>query len=68
MPGDEAYVIFLGVGILWTAMGIAAVIGLLKSDNQPIRFGKWGLIVAIPIVIPFIAALVIGTLMSFHSR
>jgi hypothetical protein len=44
-------------------MGTIAVIALLKSDGQEIRFGKTGMIVAIPIVIPIIAALVIGALL-----
>jgi len=41
-------------------MGIAGVIALLKSDGQEIRFGKWGLIVALPIVLPIVIALAFG--------
>jgi hypothetical protein len=38
-------------------MGAAAVVAVLKSDNQELQFGKWGLIVTLPIVIPFTLAL-----------
>ena len=54
---DSAYTLFIIFGCLWILMGAAAVIALLKSENQELRFGKWGLIVALPIVIPFILAL-----------
>jgi hypothetical protein len=55
---DSVFVIFIAFGCLWVLMGGAAVVGLLKSDGQEIRFGKEGLIVAIPIVIAIIIALV----------
>lgn len=41
-------------------MGAAGWIALLKSEGEEIRLGKWGLIVALPIVIPIIVALVLG--------
>lgn len=59
---DSTFVIFLAFGVVWAIMGAAGVIALLKSDGQEIRFGKWGLVVAIPILIPFIAALIIGVI------
>ncbi|MFB2936804.1 hypothetical protein ACE1B6_16260 [Aerosakkonemataceae cyanobacterium BLCC-F154] len=59
---DSTFVIFLAFGILWAIMGTAAWIALLKSEGEEIRFGKWGLIVVLPILIPFIAALVIAAL------
>ena len=46
-------------------MGAVGVIALLKSDGQQIRLGKWGLIVALPIVIPIIIALAFG---AFYYR
>ena len=55
---DSVFVIFIAFGCLWALMGAAAVVGLLKSDRQEIRFGKEGLIVAITIIIPLIIALV----------
>ena len=64
MHGDAAYTVFFAFGIIWVVMGIVAVIALLKSDNQPIRFGKWGLVVTLPIIIPFVAALVFAALRS----
>lgn len=64
MNGDAAYTVFFIFGIVWILMGAAAVIALLKASNQPIRFGKWGLVVVLPIVIPFIAALIIAAVMA----
>ena len=53
---DSAFTLFIGFGALWTVMGIVAVIALLKADGQKIRFGKWGLVVAVPIILPLLAA------------
>ncbi|MBW4569853.1 hypothetical protein PI95_030325 [Hassallia byssoidea VB512170] len=54
---DSSFVIFIVFGTIWILMGIAGVIAILKMDGQEIRFGKIGLIVAIPIVIPIIITL-----------
>lgn len=54
---DPAYTVFIAFGCIWIVMGITAVILLLKSDNQKIRFGKWGLIVGIPIIVPIVLVL-----------
>ncbi|NMG10264.1 hypothetical protein [Brasilonema sp. UFV-L1] len=54
---DSVFVIFIVFGVIWILMGIAGVIALLKMEGQEIRFGKIGLIVAIPIIIPFIITL-----------
>lgn len=64
MQGDSAYALFLIFGVVWIAMVVGAVVALLKLDNQPLQFGKWGLVVAIPIIIPIIAALVIAAILS----
>lgn len=53
---DSAFTLFIGFGVLWTVMGIVAVIALFKADGQKIRFGKWGLVVAVPIILPLLAA------------
>jgi predicted neutral ceramidase superfamily lipid hydrolase len=55
---DSAYIIFIAFACIWILIGAAAVIALLKSNNQELRFGTWGLIVAIPIIVPFIFVLV----------
>ena len=47
----------MGFGLLWVLMGIVAVITLFKSDGQKLRFGKWGLLVAIPIIVPIVLVL-----------
>ncbi|AFY90883.1 hypothetical protein Chro_5525 [Chroococcidiopsis thermalis PCC 7203] len=57
---DSQFVIFIVFGCIWVVMGTAGVIALLKSDGQEIRFGKWGLIVALPIIIPIVIALAFG--------
>ncbi|KAF3890580.1 MULTISPECIES: hypothetical protein [Nostocales] len=57
---DSVFVIFIAFGCIWILMGGAALIAFLKSEGEEIRFGKWGLIVAIPIVIPIVVALIIG--------
>ena len=49
---DAGYTVFMGFGGLWVLMGIVAVTFLFKSDGQKLRFGKWGLLVAIPILVP----------------
>lgn len=64
MNHDAAYTVFFAFGIIWIIMGVVGLIALLKLNNQPIRFGKWGLVVALPIIIPFIAALVIAAWLS----
>ncbi|HEY9695033.1 MAG TPA: hypothetical protein V6D15_22760 [Oculatellaceae cyanobacterium] len=55
---DKQYIIFIAFACIWIIIGVAAVIALLKSENQEIRFGKWGLIVAIPIIVPFVFTLI----------
>lgn len=54
---DSAFVLFIAFGVLWTLMGAIGIIALLKADGQKIQFGKWGLVVAVPIIIPLLAAL-----------
>lgn len=62
---DSIFIIFIVFGCIWIVMGAAGLIALLKSDGQEIRFGKWGLIVAVPIVIPIIITLIFG---AFYLR
>ncbi len=57
---DSSFVIFIVFGCIWLLMGTVGLIAVLKADGQEIRFGKWGLIVAVPIIIPIIVALTIG--------
>ena len=54
---DVGYTVFMDFGGLWALMGIAAVIFLFKSDGQKLGFGKWGLLVAIPILVPIVLVL-----------
>ncbi|MCC2692266.1 MULTISPECIES: hypothetical protein [unclassified Nodularia (in: cyanobacteria)] len=54
---DSTFTIFIIFGCIWIAMATASVISLLKADGQKIRFGKTGLIVIIPIIVPIIFTL-----------
>lgn len=65
---DSSYALFIGFACIWIAMGAAAVIALLKSDNQEVRLGKWGLIVGLPIVLPFVLALLYQVLRPFFVK
>ena len=57
---DSIFIIFIVFGCIWIVMGAAGLIALLKSYGQEIRFGKWGLIVTVPIIIPIIITLIFG--------
>jgi uncharacterized membrane protein HdeD (DUF308 family) len=57
---DSTFVIFLVFGCIWILMGIVGWIAFLKSEGEDIKFGKWGLVVTIPILIPIIFTLIIG--------
>lgn len=59
---DSSFIIFLGFSLIWIVLGVVTWLALLKADNQKIQFGKWGLLVAIPILIPFVFALIIGAI------
>lgn len=56
MP-DSVFTIFIVFGFVWVVMGAIAVTALFKSDGQKIRFDKWGLLVAVPIVVPIVIVL-----------
>ena len=55
---DLQYIIFIAFGCIWVLIGVTAMIALFKSDGEEIKFGKWGLVVALPIIIPLIVVLV----------
>ncbi len=59
---DAPFILFIGFGVLWTIMGAAAVIALFKADGQKIQFGKWGLVVAVPIIVPLVSALLFAAI------
>ncbi|MCY7276762.1 MAG: hypothetical protein LH702_24265 [Phormidesmis sp. CAN_BIN44] len=60
--GSAAYTVFFIFGGIWVVMGAAALIFLLKSEGQSLRLDGRALLVALPIVIPMIAALTIAAL------
>ncbi len=56
---DSIFIIFIAFGCLWAVMGTAIVFFFFQSDGQQeVKFGKWGLIVALPIVIPMAIAFI----------
>ncbi|MEB3337858.1 MAG: hypothetical protein VKJ46_10370 [Leptolyngbyaceae bacterium] len=59
---DATFEIFLSLAGIWIVLGGAILIALLKADGQPSRLGQWGLVVTLPIVIPFVAALTFAAL------
>ena len=59
---DSIFIIFISFGVIWILLAAGAWIALLKADGQKIRIGAWGLVVVIPILLPFLAALIIGAL------
>ena len=59
---DSIFTIFIVFGCIWVVMGGVALTAFLKLNDQPIRFGKWGLLVALPIVIPLVGALIFAAI------
>ena len=64
MHNESAYTIFIIFVFIWIAIGAIALVLLFKSEGQPIRVGKWGLLVSIPVIIPILAALVMAAILS----
>ncbi|NMG18490.1 hypothetical protein DP116_03120 [Brasilonema bromeliae SPC951] len=61
---DSSFVIFIVFGTIWILMATAGVIAILKMDGQEIRFGKTGLMIAMPIIISIIIALTYAAVKS----
>lgn len=57
---DSIFIIFLAFGCLWILIGAVGWVAFLKSEGEEIRFGKWGLLVALSIIIPIIITLSYG--------
>lgn len=62
---DSIFIIFLAFGFLWILIGSVSWITFLKSEGEEIKVGKWGLLVALSIIIPIIITLTYGAL---HTR
>jgi uncharacterized membrane protein HdeD (DUF308 family) len=65
---DSAFTVFIVFGCIWILMGAVAVIALLRSENQELRFGKQGLLVAVSILLPMVLALAYQVMRPFVSR
>jgi uncharacterized membrane protein HdeD (DUF308 family) len=61
---NSTFVIFIVFGCIWILMGVAGVIFLFKADGQKISFGKTGLIVTVPIILPIIITLTYAAIKS----
>lgn len=57
---DSIFIIFIAFGCIWILMGVVGWIAFLKSEGEEIRFGKWGLVVILPIITSIIVALIYG--------
>ncbi len=57
---DSIFIIFLAFGCLWILIGAVGWVAFLKSEGEEIKFGKWGLLVALSIIIPIIITLSYG--------
>ena len=57
---DSIFIIFIAFGCIWILMGAVGWIAFLKSEGEEIRFGKWGLVVTLPIITSIIVALIYG--------
>lgn len=57
---DSTFIIFLAFGFFWILIGAAGWVAFLKSEGEEIKVGKWGLLVALSIVIPIIITLSYG--------
>lgn len=55
---------FFAFGIIWVVMARVAVSALFKTNNQPIRVRKWGLLVISSIILAIVVALVIAAIIS----
>lgn len=53
---DAGYTIFFAFGCFWTVLAVAVWVLVLKAEGLPLRLDKWGLVVALPIIIPLLAA------------
>ena len=62
---DSIFIIFLAFGFLWILIGAIGWVAFLKSEGEEIKVGKWGLLVALSIIIPIIITLSYGAL---HTR
>lgn len=58
------YTIFLVLGSVLTVVVIGLWVLVFRADNQSLRPGKWSLVVAIPILIPLVAGLVIAAILG----
>lgn len=57
---DSIFIIFLAFGFLWISIGAVGWVAFLKSEGEEIKVGKWGLLVALSIIIPIIITLSYG--------
>lgn len=59
---DSTYAFFLGFAGLWILLGIAGLVLLYKNEKQERAINTQVLLVGLPIVIPFLLALIFGAI------
>ncbi|ABW27976.1 hypothetical protein [Acaryochloris marina] len=64
---DSIFALFLGFGFIWILMGVGGMFLLMKSQNQPLRFNRDGILVFLPIVLVFLIALSFGAVVLAKS-
>lgn len=64
---DSIFALFLGFGFIWILMGVGGMVLLMKSQNQPLRFNRDGILVFLPIVLVFLIALSFGAVVLAKS-
>ncbi|MGR3275785.1 hypothetical protein HRE53_11925 [Acaryochloris sp. 'Moss Beach'] len=64
---DSIFALFLGFGFIWIMMGVGGMVLLMKSQNQPLRFNRDGILVFLPIVLVFLIALSFGAVVLAKS-
>lgn len=64
---DSIFALFLGFGFIWILMGVGGMVLLMRSQNQPLRFNRDGILVFLPIVLVFLIALSFGAVVLAKS-
>ncbi|MGV0026997.1 hypothetical protein [Phormidesmis priestleyi] len=59
---DAGYSVFFIFGCIWIVLAVAVWIFVLKAEGLPLKVDKWALVVAVPIVLPLIAAFTIAAI------
>lgn len=59
---DAGYAVFFLFGCFWVVLAVVVWALILKAEGQTLKVDKWVLIVAVPIVLPLLAAFTIAAI------